>query len=578
MKAEKAMRPPARFVQRPGIRAVVVLALGILALTEIAAVGGFGHTTGAQAQEQQAVRYGPRQAMSQAPCGPDDAPETDLQGRVPPQDLLTGRAFQPYNCNLELVGNFPSSGYASFDTYEDCAYWGRNVAVGGVQVLDVSDPTSPLPTATLTTPAMLDPWESLRVHAGRGLLVADSQVHGWLDVYDVSEDCRQPQLLSTTFIGLASGHEGWLSPDGMTYYMSTGVSTGDLFGPNTVFPVDISDPTNPQVLAEWAFEHQTHGGWTTEDGTLSLICQQMPPPDDKLLIVDTTEVASREPDPQPKVIATIPMGDNKWCQNAYRVTYDGHPYLIVFGEAPGADSCARAADGWATSAYPRFYDLADERNPVHVSDALLEVQLPEHCEEVQGEGVLVNQFGYGVHYCSPDRIYDPTILACAWFGSGLRVLDIRDPHNPKELGYFNPGMPTGLTGAAPRPVVRADLGQIWFVTSVGGFHAVEFRDGVWPFESSARCPEFPDFWFAHYNPTSRCTTASREGVGRPAPGDADPAGPPSEPPPVATPVEPGEPDSGAGPLPATGGGLGALALLLASVAVMWRQRARSDVR
>ena len=136
----------------------------------------------------------------------------------------------------------------------------------------------------------------------------------------------------------AIGHEGWFSPDGMTYYMST---TG-ADGAKTVFPVDISDPTEPELLAMWGFQSQTHGGSTTEDGTRSYICQQQAPPKDKLLIVDTSEVAAREPDPQPRLLAEIPLDDNQWCQAAYRVTYDGHPFLIQYGERSGAADCSRS--------------------------------------------------------------------------------------------------------------------------------------------------------------------------------------------------------------------------------------------
>ena len=59
---------------------------------------------------------------------------------------------------------------------------------GGTQVLDVSNPAAPVSTATLETPAMLDPWESLRVNVKRKLLVADSNFNGYLDIYDLSKD------------------------------------------------------------------------------------------------------------------------------------------------------------------------------------------------------------------------------------------------------------------------------------------------------------------------------------------------------------------------------------------------------
>ena len=498
------------------VRMRVVVVQGSVAALAVWTLIGLGDPTGraisvASAVAQEDVTFGPRSAIPKATCQEGDAPETDLQGRTPPQDILTGRAAQGYRCNLELVGQFPSSTFTSFDSYGDCAHFGRAVGAGGTQVLDVSDPALPVPTTVLTTPAMQDPWESLRAHAGRGLLVADSQFNGYLDIYDVSSDCTQPVLLSSTDLSPAIGHEGWFSPDGLTYYMSTTAADGVV----TTFPVDISDPAQPRLLATWAFHSQTHGGWTTEDGTRSYICQQQAPPNDALLVVDTTTVTQRAEEPKPELLAAIPLGDNQWCQSAYRVTYDGHPYLIQYGERGAAPDCSRAADGWATHAYPRIYDLADERNPVLVSEALLEVDLPEHCETVTGEGTRVSEFGYSVHHCAPDRLYDPTILACSYFGAGLRVLDIRDPHRPVELAYYK--VPHGALGTIARPVVRAERGEIWFVADVFGLQVVRFADGVWPFPPEPPCPEFDDFWYAAYNPGSACPTANRDGIGRPAP-------------------------------------------------------------
>ena len=450
------------------------------------------------------VTFEKREAVPQLPCRPDDNPEAGLQGYAP------GGVSAPVNCNLELVGSFGTPGAGTFEAYGDCAYYGVGLGAGVTLALDVSRSSAPQLATALTSTAMRDPWESLRVNAKRGLLVADSPTSNSLDIYDVSGDCRQPRLLSSTVLAPAVGHEGWFSPDGMTYFMSTTGNNASDEGA-TAFPVDISDPANPQLLDQWVFEAQTHGGSTTEDGARSYICQQETPPRDKLLIVDTSRLDA------PRLVSEVPLGDNQWCQAAYRVTYDGKPFLIQYGERSGAADCSRAQDGWASFAYPRIFDLSDERHPKLVSEALTEVELPEHCQEVTGQGAI-NGFGWGVHHCSPDRLYDPTILACAWFFGGMRVLDIRDPYNPVEIGYYNPGV-NFVLGTGARPVVRADRGEIWFVGD-GGFNVVRFADGVWPFEESDPCPAFDDHFFAHYNPDSKCETASFAGVGKPAPGGA----------------------------------------------------------
>jgi hypothetical protein len=473
----------------------------------------------------EAVRFGPRQAVPQLPCQAGDRPEPGLQGRVPPDDLVSGRALQGYSCNLGVVGRYESSSGGTLEAFSHCAYYGLGADVTGTQVVDISDPAHPKPTAVLTSPAMLSPWESLRVNAKRGLLVADhwallpaplnaveEGLNHYLDIYDVSGDCAHPRLLSSTDLAPANGHEGWFSPDGMTYYMSSTGADGEA----TVHPVDISDTAHPKLLTSWTFPSQTHGGSTTEDGTRSYICQQQAPPKDELWIVDTSDIAKRRPSSQPHLLAGIPLEDNQWCQGAYRVTYHGHPFLIQYGERSGAADCSRSQDNWANFGYPRIFDLADERHPKLVSAALLQVDLPQNCSQVAGEGAL-NGLGYSVHHCSPDRLYDPTILACDYFGAGMRVTDIRNPYRPVEIGYYNPGT-TLVVGTGARPVVLAERHEILFVNDVQGFYIVGFKGSVWPFKGSARCPEYDDYFYAQYNPGSTCPTANFDGIGKPAPG------------------------------------------------------------
>jgi hypothetical protein len=488
------------------------------------AMGSSGTTT-TRVAGTESVRFGPRTAVPQLPCQAGDQPETDLQGRVPPGDIASGRAAQGYNCNVQVVGHFRSSGGSTLEAFDHCAYYGLGSDVTGTQVVDISDPANPKPTAVLTSPAMISPWESLRVNAKRKLLVADhwqllppevtaNAFNHYLDIYDVSGDCAHPRLLASADMSPANGHEGWFSPDGMTYYMSSTGADGEA----TVHPVDISDPAHPKLMASWTFPAQTHGGSTTEDGSRTYICQQYSPPKDKLWIVDTSDVAARRANPKPHLLAGIPLQDNQWCQGAYRVTYHGHPFLIQYGERSGAADCSRVKDNWANFGYPRIYDLADERHPKLVSTALLEVDLPQHCAEVTGEGAL-NGLGYSVHHCSPDRLYNPTILACGYFGAGMRVTDIRNPRHPVEIGYYNPGT-TVVVGTAPRPVVLSERGLILFVNDAQGFYVGRFEGNVWPFRGAAPCPEYDDYFYAQYNPGSKCRTANLDGIGKPAPGFA----------------------------------------------------------
>lgn len=477
--------------------------------------------------------------IPKADCQPGDPVETGLQGQVPRADRSSGRAAQGYACNLRLVGRYPSNAFASFDTYRDCGYYSDNPGAIGTQadtgtiVLDLTDPAKPVKTDYLTARAMRNTGESMRVHAGRGLLVANhygnghgdrrgtGPVYPWLAVYDIAEDCRHPKLLADVAMPKGRGHEGWFSPDGMTYFMSN-------YGSRRVVPVDLSDPANPRELAVWPFA--VHGGSLSEDGTRAYLAGMLPDTTE-VITVDTSDLGPGLPNAG-RVISRLPLPDTNANQNAYRLDYGGHPYLISFGELPAMPHAPCSVPRRQNFDAARMIDIADEKHPRIVSRFLNEVADPANCDRVINDFQTTARgyeradltysvvapavgFQYDDHYCTPDRLRDPTLLACAQVMSGLRVYDIRDPRRPREIAYYNPGTlsPTDETvdWALARPVIRPDLRQIWFVTTFGGFHAVEFADGVWPFEGSDPCPGPWDRHQAHYDPGYESCLANREG-------------------------------------------------------------------
>src|SRR5205807_2891417 len=71
----------------------------------------------------------------------------------------------------------------------------------GAYILDMTNPSKPVHTATLSTPAMQSPHESMALNQKRGLLAAVTGnpvfYPGFIDVYDVTKDCRHPALQSS---------------------------------------------------------------------------------------------------------------------------------------------------------------------------------------------------------------------------------------------------------------------------------------------------------------------------------------------------------------------------------------------
>ena len=73
---------------------------------------------------------------------------------------------------------------------------------------------------------------------------------------------------------------------------------------------------------------------------------------------------------------------------------------------------------------------------------------------------------------------DPTIVACSFIISGLRVFDIHDPLHPKEIAYFNgpiqPGVDIYHSGAfaMSAPAFVPARNEIWYTDGNSGFYVV----------------------------------------------------------------------------------------------------------
>ena len=481
-------------------------------------------------------------------CATGDQPETGLQGQVPA--ALRAAGFKGFNCNIDLVGKLQGEGGNwSSATFKDkagnrCAYHSTatppaNVATGGrqnpgVPVINITDPANPVRTMSLTTKAMLDPWESLRVANSRQLLVAvnGTQSVGGpeVDVYDLSQDCRTPQLMSSVALTDSTGdsaasdkpingHEGNISPDGLTYYV--GDYTSGLY-----HAVDITNPTRPKVIATFNMKTSSpigkvaHGLSISEDGkrvyavAIGPTGEPVSPTnladpkfaENGFLVLDTTQVQARAPNPQMRLVSATTFRDGTYAQHTIETKVGGKPYMVMVDEggSAGSGNAANAKNaclvGLAPFPMARIYDMADEKNPKVISKLGLETHDPKKCDTVLPDIVGLGIFTYGSHYCSVDNRQNATAMACSYFNSGIRVFDIRKPAEPKEIAYFNPPSASSVPGSnhaafgqwraggpdwcASRLDFDKETGTLTTMCQDNGLLVMKFKNGVWPFNES----------------------------------------------------------------------------------------------
>ena len=112
-----------------------------------------------------------------------------------------------------------------------------------------------------------------------------------------------------------------------------------------------------------------------------------------------------------------------------------------------------------------------------ISNIRLAVHQPENRAAIASDpGTMSPVQGYAGHYCNVPQRTDPGIVACSMIVSGLRVFDIRDPHNPREIAYYVAPNETSQTAGAPSnyamssPTFAPERSEVWYTDGNSGFY------------------------------------------------------------------------------------------------------------
>ena len=433
-------------------------------------------------------RKEPRQvATPQARCRPGSRPEPGIQGRVP-----EGSASRGLWCNAKLVGRQGNSGGFKVFRYVDergreCAFYDTallfpvnafkfDVSSLGVAVLDMSNPRRPVQTDTLSEPPMLSPHESLSLNPRRGLLAAvngnPTTYPGLVSIYDVSRDCRHPVLQSTSPVA-RFGHESGFAPDGRTFY-ATGTAV------EAITAIDVTNPKEPHAI--WQGNIVSHGMTLSRGGNRAYVADAT---GGNMLILDTSEIQARKPDPQAREISRLTWRRASIPQNAIPFTARGRPYVLEFDEYTAGTSGEGNPDAVGAA---RIIDISNERRPRVISNLRLQVNQPaHHAAAADDPGASSPVQGYAAHYCNIPTRVNPRIVACSFIASGLRVFDITNLKAPKEVAYFvaptKARFENGYQAsnfAMSQPAFAPRRREVWFSDGASGFYVVRVDKRVWP--------------------------------------------------------------------------------------------------
>jgi hypothetical protein len=78
-----------------------------------------------------------------------------------------------------------------------------------------------------------------------------------------------------------------------------------------------------------------------------------------------------------------------------------------------------------------FFDISDEKRPIGVAN----YNVPEASGDFCSRG---GRFGAHASHENTTPVFHKRLMFFSWFNAGVRVVDVRDPYRPREVGFYIP--------------------------------------------------------------------------------------------------------------------------------------------
>jgi hypothetical protein len=339
------------------------------------------------------------------------------------------------------------------------------VEPNGTSLVDVTDPTRPrylrhIPGAP--GGAEGGGAQMVRVVDGKSLSAADPNKVFMLrsfgndghQIWDVT-DLANPSLFKVVQTGLQATHKNWWDESGIAFLVSDGRREGWRTDRMTRV-YDLNDPANPKFIRNFGVIGQEPGSTdapiplglhgaiglgnrlyiaygTSSDGVIQIVDR------DKLLNGDPNSSDPFAPTPENLLypqIGRLDMAPNwgghttfpvlgrniaDWNTSTKGQTRD---FLVVTSEATG-NECQEFRH------LTFMVDITTESKPFSVAT----FEVPESLGNFCSRGGRFGPHATSESFAAP--CYGK-IIFISYFNAGVRAVDIRDPFNPKEVGFFIP--------------------------------------------------------------------------------------------------------------------------------------------
>jgi hypothetical protein len=374
---------------------------------------------------------------------------------------------------LRLVGHSDLDGFGDASQlvrHGDYLFVGH-MLTRGTTVLDVRDPTRPrvarqLPPPTSATHShkvqiagdllVVNHEQNRRGHGGAPAPSAiDAEHSAGFQLYDISNPL-EPRPVGFFETGGRGVHRTWFV-DGRTVFVS---ARPDGYRERIFIIVDVSDPVRPREVGRWwlpgvweAGGEELPAGWPAElrygmhHGLVHGDRAYIGCLDAGIAILDIADPA------RPTTVARL-----EWSHDESRDSHTVLPLpdrgLLVVSEEEVVE------DGSGVPHQVRVLDVSDERSPREIG------RFPRPVGDYPTRGL---RFGpHNLHENRPGSLMSDREIYVTYFNAGLRIYDLADPTNPREVAHYVPETPPGQKAIQINDVFVDADGLIYISDRAGG--------------------------------------------------------------------------------------------------------------
>src|SRR6516225_8050730 len=334
----------------------------------------------------------------------------------------------------------------------------------GTSIIEVTDPAKPKYLAHIPGTEGLGEQggaQMVRTCAGKDLPKGDPgkyyllRVHGGQghEIFDVT-DPAHPHLLTQVVMGLRDTHKSWWECDTGIAYLVSGVPGWRVRRMTEVY--DLSDPTKPVKIRDFGLPGQEPGATGTVPTELHGMISLGPQANriyfgygtnkgGILQIVDRDKLLHGPKEPTPDNLRYPEVGRLEMTPLNGAHTVFPMPKMAVpefAGDKAGStrdfvmivdESLVNECQEAETRQMIWFADITIETKPMVVSNYTVTEKSGDFCHRG-------GRFGSHSSNESMAPVFYKKVAFVTWFNAGVRAIDVRDPYQPKEIGYFIPAI------------------------------------------------------------------------------------------------------------------------------------------